>query len=102
MKREFDKERFKKELHEKVKPQATWWALFGIIFFFFVPEIVAYFWGDNLKIYFENLASLQTNELMKKLYSETAEMISENSILNITIGLGFVYWWYHERRKLKD
>ena len=84
---------------EQLKPKSSYLALIGIIFFFFVPEIVAYFWGAELKSYFLHMASLQDSSMMKKLYEETADMISENSILNIAIGLGFVYWWYHERRK---
>jgi len=87
------------EAKDRIKPQATWWALAGIIFFFFVPEIVTYFWGAELKSYFLQIASLQESTILKKLYAETADMMSENSILNITIGFGFVYWWYHERKK---
>ncbi len=100
MKREFDKERFKKELHQKMKPGVSWWALVGIIFFFFIPEVITYFWGDELKVYFDNIANLQTNDLLKNLYQKTGEMLSENSLLNIAIGVGFVYWWYYERKKL--
>ena len=88
------------EAKQKIKPQATIWALVGIIFFFFIPEIVAYFWGVELKNYFLQIASLQDSSIMRKLYEESADMVSENSILNITIGLGFVYWWYHERKKV--
>ncbi len=87
------------EAKEQLKPKTTWLALLGIIFFFFVPEVVAFFWGAELKTYFLHIASLQDSTVMKKLYEETADMISENSILNIAIGFGFVYWWYHERRK---
>ncbi len=88
------------EAKEQLKPKSTWWALIGIVFFFFVPEIIAYFWGTELKVYFEHLATQESSQIMKKLYQETAQMISENSILNIIIGFGFVYWWYYERKKI--
>ncbi len=87
------------EAKQKIKPQTSIWALIGIIFFFFAPEIVAYFWGAELKNYFLHIASMQDSFFIRKLYEKTANMISENSILNITIGLGFVYWWYYERKK---
>ena len=87
------------EAKNKIKPQATLWALVGILFFFFVPEIVTFFWGVELKNYFLKVASSLDNPIMKQLYEKTAEMISENSILNIAIGFGFVYWWYQERKK---
>jgi len=97
--KKFDKERFKSELHKKIKPATTWWALIGIIFFFFVPEIIAFFWGEDLKVYFTNIAKTYHGTILEKLYMEVADMISENSLLNIAIGLGFVYWWYYERQK---
>jgi len=87
------------ELKEKLKPATSIWALLGILFFFFVPEIVAFFWGVQINEYFKNLSYLYQNPLMKKLCLESGEMFSENSILNIMIGFGFVYWWYHERKK---
>jgi len=87
------------ELHSKLKPATSIWALLGIIFFFFVPEAVAYFWSDEVKEYFKNLSHLYSDPFMQKTCVEAGNMLSENSILNILIGLGFVYWWYHERKK---
>lgn len=87
------------EVKDKLKPATTIWALGGIVFFFFVPEIVAFFWGDQINEYFKNLSHLYENPVMQKLCVETGEMFSENSLLNIIIGFGFVYWWYHERKK---
>jgi len=87
------------ELKHKLKPDATWLALIGIVFFFFVPEIVAFFWGVEVKQYFYSLASYQANPLLQKAYKQMGDMLSENSILNIMIGLGFVWWWIIERRK---
>jgi hypothetical protein len=36
---------------------------------------------------------------MKKLCLEMADELSQNSIVNILIGLGFVWWWGYERYK---
>ena len=89
------------EAKKRIKPQATLWALGGIVFFFFVPEIIVYLWGDELKNYFLQIASLESNPIIKQLYEKVAKMLSQNSILNIAIGFGFVYWWYHERKRSK-
>jgi len=88
-----------KEVKDRMKPATSIWSLFGIVFFFFVPEVVAFFWGDSVKKYFENLSHLYNEPFMQKACIEAGEMLSENSILNILIGFGFVWWWYHERRK---
>ena len=88
------------EVKNKLKPATSIWSLLGIIFFFFVPEIIAFFWGDSLKVYFEKLSHLyQSQPFMQKACIEVGDMLSENSILNILIGFGFVYWWYYERKK---
>ena len=89
-----------KELNDQLKPATSIWALFGIIFFFFVPEMLAFFWGKDIKAYFEKLAlNYKGDFLLHKLYLEAGDMLSENSIFNIILGIGFVYWWYYERKK---
>jgi hypothetical protein len=87
------------ELKSKLKPEATIWALVGILFFFFVPEILAYLYPEEIKTYFTNLSKLYENPLMKKLCLEMADELSQNSIVNIMIGFGFVWWWGYERYK---
>jgi len=84
-----------------MKPATSYWSLLGIVFFFFAPEVISFFWGEELKKYFINISKNYSGTMLEKLYVELAQMISENSILNILIGLGFVYWWYHERQKIK-
>jgi len=86
------------EVKEKLKPKATILALIGIIFFFFVPEGIAFFIGDEVKEYFYHLAKMYDDQFLQKVYKEVGDMLSENSIINILIGLGFVWWWWHERK----
>jgi hypothetical protein len=87
------------ELKTKLKPKATIWALLGILVFFFLPEILAYLYPQEIKAYFINLSKLYENPLIKRLCLEMADELSQNSFLNIMIGFGFVWWWWHERKK---
>ena len=95
----FNKEKFNSEVVEKLKPTTSWWALVGIIFFFFVPEIIAYIWGVEIKHFFLELQKSTDDNLQKTLYKKLAELLSENSLINILIGFGFVWWFFHERKK---
>jgi len=94
----FNKEKFKSELSDKMKPGTSWWALAGIVFFFFVPEIVAYVWGEEIIAYVKVMMNATDDYAGKKFY-EMLTMFGENSILNILIGFGFVGWFFHERAK---
>ncbi len=90
------------EVKDKLRPGKSWWALLGIIFFFFVPEIAAYFYGDVIKEYFAQLASSSDSYLKAKLYTQL-ESLGENSIFNIILGIAFVIWFFRARNpKNKD
>ena len=86
------------ELKNRLKPGKSWWALFGIIFFFFVPEVVAFIWGDEIKNYFAIKEQNSFDSIHKLLY-HNLKSLGENSILNITIGKAFVVWFFKEKKE---
>ena len=89
---------FKANLAKQLKPKTSWWSLVGIVFFFFVPEVVAFFWGDKI-IAYSNLMQKHTDDyIIQKIY-ETLKMFGENSIFNIVVGIGLTGWFFYERRK---
>ncbi len=89
---------FKENLSKQLKPKRSWWSLVGIVFFFFVPEVVAFFWGDKI-ISYSDLMQKQTDDYLMQKFFETLKMFGENSIFNIIIGIGLVLWFFHERNK---
>ena len=89
---------FKANLSKQLKPKTSWWSLFGIIMFFFVPEIIAFFWGDRIVTYCNFMQQHTDDYMMQKLYG-FSKILGENSILNIVIGLGLTGWFFYERRK---
>ncbi len=89
------------ELKNQLKPGQSWWALVGIILFFFVPEIIAFFWGDAIKKYFQMQEQISSSLFYKKLYHEL-QSLGENSWFNIILGVIFVVWFFYEKRTSKS
>jgi len=88
----------RKRLLDSLRPRTSWLSLIGIVVFFFLPEIVAYFWGDRIERYFIHLAASETDEKLRKIY-EMMEDFGEVSYLNVVLGLVFVGWFFYERGK---
>jgi len=87
------------ELHTKLAPGKSWWALLGIFIFFFLPEIVAFFWGDEIYKYFQ-IKEANAIEPMQKFMYRKLESLGENSLFNIALGILFTIWFF--RRKSSD
>jgi len=89
---------FKENMLKQLKPKTSWWSLIGIIIFFFVPEIIAFFWGEKIIAYSDLMQKHTDDFLMQKMY-EMLKMFGENSLFNIILGLVFVVWFFYEKRK---
>ena len=95
-KKKFDS--FKQNIHKQLKPKPTWKSLTGIFIFFFLPEIVAYFWGEELRAYCNTIIN-STDDFMTKQIYKILQMFCENSLFNIFLGFTFLFWWLYERVK---
>lgn len=96
----FQKDRFKNELEKKLKPSRSWWSLFGIVIFFIVPEFIASVWGEKISGYVKIMREKST-ELYQEIWYKFLEMMfSEVSFLNLLVGFGLIYWFYHVRKKI--
>jgi CDP-diglyceride synthetase len=87
-------EKFQQSL-QSIKPKKTIWGFLGVVLFFFVPEIVGIFWGDEIVSYTHSMAITEPSTIGRWLY----EMIENSykggiSYLNITLGFLFLYWMY--------
>lgn len=88
---------FKANLLKQLKPKTSWGSLIGIFIFFFLPEIIAFFWGDDI-VKYSNFMQRHTDDyMMQKMYGYL-KIFGENSLLNIAIGLGLTGWFFYERR----
>ncbi len=88
------------ELKKQLRPGHSWRALAGIIIFFFVPEIAAFFWGDEITKYFA-LKEQHSQDYLHKLLFKQLKSLGENSIFNLTIGFGFLIWFFKVRKEKK-
>ncbi len=89
------------ELKKELKPGHSWWALAGIIIFFFIPEIAAFFWGDEITKYFA-LKEQHSSDYLHKLLYRKLKSLGENSILNLALGIGFLIWFFKGRKEHKE
>jgi ABC-type transport system involved in cytochrome c biogenesis permease subunit len=87
-------ERFQQSL-QSLKPQKTIWGFLGVVLFFFVPEIVGIFWGDEIVSYAHSMAITEPSAIIRWLYEMIENSYKDGiSYLNITLGFLFLYWMY--------
>ena len=86
------------EVKAKLKPGKSWWALVGIVLFFFLPEIAAFFWGDEISKYFSIKEQTSVDSMHKFLYHQL-QSLGENSIFNIVLGVIFTIWFFKGRKE---
>jgi len=88
----------RKKIVDSLRPGRSWWALVGIVLFFVLPEIAAFFYGDEIKGYFHYLSQKEPDRFLAKSF-EMFESFGDFSWINLLIGLGFVGWFFYERYK---
>ena len=93
-------EKFKENLSKNLKPKPTLWSLAGIFLIFFLPEIVAYFYGEKIVIFINDIKNSTNDPFLKKVY-ESLKIFSENSLFNILLGFLTLIWWIYERKQSK-
>jgi hypothetical protein len=84
----------------KIRPQWSIWGITGVIFFFFVPEIITAIWQEPL-IHWAHLHSItEPMAPMRKMYALLEEMfVSGVSWVNIGLGLLFLWWAFASSKK---
>lgn len=79
-----------------MKPQKTIWGFFGVILFFILPEVVAFFYGTDITSY-ANAQLVQPNSTQMQYYYELLVMMFEDGVswLNLGIGFGLLIWLFY-------
>lgn len=79
-----------------MKPQKTIWGFLGVILFFILPEVIAFFYGANITSY-ANAHLLQSNTTQMQYYYELLVMMFEDGVswLNLGIGFGLLIWLFY-------
>ena len=86
------------EATKSIKPKKTVWGILGVVFFFFVPELVTYIWQDEL-ISWAHLHSITEPLAMQRwLYSELEDMFASGvSWLNLALGSLLLLWVFKSK-----
>jgi hypothetical protein len=88
---------FQKKL-QKMKPSRSIWGVLGVVVVFFVPEIMSYFWSNEINHYFANLAQTMPSEKMASLLEFLGKELFNGEVSWINIGLGvlFLVWLFRK------
>ncbi len=78
-----------------MKPQKSIWGFLGVIFFFIVPEVIAFFYGADLTS-FAKAQLLAPNSFEMHYYYKALEMMFEDGVswLNLIIGFALLIWLF--------
>jgi hypothetical protein len=80
---------------QSMKPEKSVWGFFGIIFFFIVPEIIAFLWGAEITVYAKE-GLLHAPAFIEKSYLDMLVMLFEDggSWFNLAIGAALLIWFF--------
>ena len=80
-----------KQAIASMKPEKNFWGISGVVLFFFVPEIIAYFWGADITTYAKN-ELLTPHDFIETQYYEMLVMLFEEGVsyLNLAIGMALL------------
>lgn len=80
---------------QSMKPAKTIWGFLGVLFFFIVPEIIAFIWGSDITRYAKN-ELLSATPLMEQQYYRLLQMVFEEggSWINLSIGIALLIWLF--------
>lgn len=84
-----------KQALASMKPEKNFWGIGGVVLFFFVPEIIAFFWGADITAYAKN-ELVREHSFIETQYYELLVMLFEEGVsyLNLAIGAALFVWLF--------
>jgi len=81
---------------QEMKPKKSIWGFLGVVLLFFVPEVVNYFYYQEINGWIAQMAQLNYSPaLANKIIWMTKELFNgELSFFNIGLGFLFLWWLY--------
>lgn len=78
-----------------LKPQKSVWGFLGVIVFFILPEIIAYFYASEITAY-ASKALLHANSVEMEYCYKLLVMLFEDGVswLNLIIGFALLIWLF--------
>jgi hypothetical protein len=79
---------------QEMKPKKTIWGFLGVILLFFVPEVVNFFYYQEINSWMATFATLSyPPEISDKVIWLTQKAF-DGEISYVNIGLGFLFLWW--------
>lgn len=93
--RQFAKNPLTRKALVAIKPEKSVWGFLGIVFFFIVPEIIAFIWGRDITAYSKH-ALLTAASGIERQYYEMLVMLFQGggSWINLAIGVTLLVWFF--------
>ena len=78
---------------DSIRPKRTLWGLFGIILFFFVPELITYIWQPELIDWAHTHSLTEPLALQRMLFVQLEKMFADGvGWINIGMGTALLVW----------
>ena len=81
---------------QELKPKKTIWGFLGIVFLFFVPEVINFLYYQEINIWVVESATIYyPTEVANKIIWITQNIFNgELSFVNLGLGAFFLWWFY--------
>ena len=85
---------------QSLKPDRSVWGVLGVVFFFFVPEIVGFIWGEEITGWAHAQTLSEPTEIGRKVYWVLEKLFEDGgSWINLSIGVLLLVWLFWDREK---
>ncbi|WP_457607912.1 hypothetical protein [Nitratifractor sp.] len=85
-----------------LKPRRSFWGVVGVILFFILPELVAYFWGTEITAWAHAHYLTEPDRIPRLNYWMLEKLFQDGpSWLNLGIGVALLAWLGWEWREEK-
>jgi len=78
-----------------MKPNKNIWGFLGVILFFILPEVIAYFWSGDITTYASKSLTSSTSTFIQYYY-EALVLLFEDGIswFNLIFGFALLIWLF--------
>jgi len=92
--KKFAQEPATKEALQSLKPQKSILGIIGVIFFFILPEIIAFVWGEQIHTFIQEALKGDLPLENQYFYKGLDMLFSEPSYLNLLLGFALLIWLF--------
>jgi len=88
---------------EAIKPDRTIWGVMGVVFFFILPEIVGFIWGEEITVWAHQKTLTDPTEAGRKLYWLIEKLFEDGgSYVNLAIGVLLLFWLFWDWKNVSE